>query len=85
MILEKIKDPNQARTSSFIIYLLTLVIKNHGTNDSEWFCACEQIINMIFVLKQNPENLVEYLINKCSSFLLQFQSKYFSVFLKNIK
>lgn len=50
--------------------MLILIIKWHGTDNTEWYCAAEQIINMIFTLKANPEALIQYLILNCTKFLV---------------
>lgn len=49
--------------------LMVLLISFHGTMETEWFCAAEQIISMIFSLKKDPESLAKYLILKCTQFL----------------
>lgn len=64
-MVEKSKE-SSARVNQMIKSMLLLIIKWHGTICNEWFCATEQIINMIFALKQNPEALIQYLILQTS-------------------
>lgn len=68
-ILEISKE-SSPRTNAIIKSLIMLLMKWHGTDNSEWYCACEQIINMIFSLKVNPEPLTQYIILQCSKFLV---------------
>jgi len=69
LILERTKSTAQV-VNPIIKNLVLLVIKWHGTDNSEWYCATEQLINMIFALKTNPESLMQYLILSCTKFLL---------------
>jgi condensin complex subunit 1 len=69
LIIENSNETSTGRVNSMIKSLILLLIKWHGTTQNEWFCACEQIINMIYTLKQNPEALLQYLILQCSKFL----------------
>jgi len=73
LMVEKSKE-SSPRVNQMIKSMLMLVLKWHGTVNSEWYCATEQIINMIFSLKQNPEALVQYLILQCSKFLVEPES-----------
>ncbi len=68
MILEKTPESNE-KTDALIKSLIYLLNKNHGTSDTEWFCACEQILNTIFIITKRPENISEYLILKLSKFI----------------
>lgn len=70
IIIEKSKD-NSTRTNNMIKVFMYLLIKTQGTTDTEWFAAAEQIINMIFVLKRDPDNYSQYLIVRLSKFLYE--------------
>jgi len=69
MILEICKE-SSPRINTIIKNLLLLLIKWHGTKNNEWLCAAEQIINMIFSIKNSPETLIQYLILNCTKFLI---------------
>ena len=63
LINEEDKSP---KFQSLIKCLVYVQIRYFGTKNPEWYCSCEQVINMIFVCKQNPETLAEYTILKCA-------------------
>mmetsp|Transcript_10623 Transcript_10623/g.9190 ORF Transcript_10623/g.9190 Transcript_10623/m.9190 type:complete len:400 (+) Transcript_10623:1396-2595(+) len=68
-ILEISKE-SSPRTTAIIKNLILLVIKWHGTTDSEWYCAAEALINLVFSIKSNPEALIQYLLLHCTRFLV---------------
>lgn len=56
--------------NSFIKILLFLLIKFQGTDNNNWYCAAEKIIDMLFIAKTNSENLAQFLIKKCTKSLM---------------
>ena len=73
-MVEKSKEASQ-RVNQMIKSIILLIIKWHGTSNNEWICATEQLINMIFALKQNPEALLQYLIVNCTKFMFAEEGK----------
>ena len=72
IILEKSNESDK----KLIKILIHLLITYHGNFDTEWFCAAEQVINLIFALKKDePEPLTKYLILKVSQFLYEKKSE----------
>ncbi|KAL4444819.1 hypothetical protein ABPG74_016027 [Tetrahymena malaccensis] len=71
ILLENKEDCNYL--NSFIKLMIFILIKFQGTVDNEWYCACEQILNTIFSIEQNPESLIKYLILRCTKTLLEGQ------------
>lgn len=67
LILEKSADNHSKLTKT----LVKILIDSHGTADTEWFCAAEQIINMIFSFKADPETLSKGILLKCTAFLYE--------------
>ena len=70
LILEK-SGENNTKLAKGLVKILT---DFHGTDDTEWFCAAEQIINMIFSFKTNPENLAKCILLRCTTFLYEKKS-----------
>lgn len=67
LIVEKSIEPPPKLMQTFIL----LLIEYQGHTDTEWFCAAEQIINMIFSFKKDPEDMAKNLILKCTRFLYE--------------
>lgn len=67
LILEKSAE-NHPKLTRALVKILT---DSHGTADTEWFCSAEQIINMIFSFKTDPENLSKVILLKCTGFLYE--------------
>ena len=65
-----VEKSNEA-PSKLIKIFLHLLMTYHGTTDTEWFCAAEQIINIVFSLKKDPESLTKFLILKCTQFIYE--------------
>ncbi|KAL4489279.1 hypothetical protein ABPG72_006343 [Tetrahymena utriculariae] len=71
-ISEQVKsEDNKAIIESIAQILTVLLIRGHGTEDSEWFLSCEQIIRLTFLTFTNPETIIKYLIKKMSQFLFE--------------
>lgn len=56
--------------------LIFLLINQHGCRQNEWFIAAQEILTLLFEVKDNPEVLIWFLISKLSQFIddLQVQS-----------
>ena len=67
LIVEKTSEPPTKLLQLFLV----LLIEFQGQMDTEWFCAAEQIINMIFSFKKDPEDMAKNLILKCTRFLYE--------------
>lgn len=67
IILEKSGENHQ----KLVKCLINILTNSHGTNDTEWFCSAEQILNLIFSIKSDPENMTKIIILKCTAFLYE--------------
>jgi len=70
LILERTNASAQS-INPIIKNLILLTVKWHGTDNTEWYCSTEQLINMIFTIKASPESLIQYLILQCTKFMLE--------------
>lgn len=62
-ISEQVKKQENIELVKQIVQILSiLLIRSHGTEDSEWFLSCEQIIRLTFLTFSNPEAIMKYLI-----------------------
>jgi hypothetical protein len=56
--------------------LLNVIISNFGTDDNEWFCAAETIINTLFNIKtRNSPEYAKHLIQTLAKSLYSSESK----------
>ena len=49
--------------------MLSVIGKNYGTQDVEWFCACETVLNTLFNMKQRvcqeqAKLFIDLIVNK---------------------
>ncbi|KRX03620.1 Armadillo-type fold [Pseudocohnilembus persalinus] len=54
----------------FLKLLIFILIKFQGTDDNEYYIAAEGILNMLFLIKPNPESLCQFLIQKMAKNLM---------------
>ena len=50
--------------------MLNVVGKNFGSQDLEWFCACETVINCLFNMRQRVSHeqaklFIDLIVRKC--------------------
>jgi condensin complex subunit 1 len=68
LITESFNQQGQQRFKVLVQNLILIIYKFHGTDDSEWYCAMEQIINTVFNVNKNPENISQFILLKLSNF-----------------
>jgi hypothetical protein len=56
--------------SAFLKSIICILLQNASTSDGTWLCVAEELINTIFLLQENPEELSEYFIKELSKPLI---------------
>lgn len=62
-------EDNMTIIIDIIKIMIFILLKNHGSLDTEWFIAAEQIVKLTFNSKNYPEALITFLITELSKFL----------------
>jgi condensin complex subunit 1 len=73
LIIQKSNENSQINTQ-LIKSLISCLLRFHGTSNSEWYSACEEIINCIFHIFQNPEVLAQFILQHLTSYVFTYNS-----------